>query len=580
MGSALGNCLPFLKNEYKLTIKQFWDTYWTEFRNSIFYTTLQMSAHGKDYILSEKGYVNALNGLGLESPFPDAATGEIKAFDISTTGILFQALDPDVSQAQHFNGALYYIGLTSFDENPTPKPQRIFVPGCTGSITSGVFSPDGKAAALLITKNAGDRYASNEIFILRNLVELERFVKVNMMKDDQKPWDLSPESIKWCNGSTALYVTAEERARTKLFKLPVRITSETILDSTSIELTVEGAVCDFHPLTDAVSEKSILVNMTTIVDSSLYTLVNSTTGTSKLISSLSSSGSAIGLHTSQVSEFYFQGAEDHPVHAWMMKPTFFQPNKTYPLAFLIHGGPRGSWTDSWCYRWNLAVFAEQGYIVVCPNPTGSSGFGHDFSAAVRGEWGGKAYVDVAKCFEYVENNFPFVDTNRACCLGASYGGYMINWIAGQPLAKKFKALVVHDGVWSLSAMYASDVSAPVWNDFLGQLWENPTQWEKHDPSRYTGNWSTPMLVIHSSKDYRCNINQGLATYNICQQRGIRSRFLNFPDENHCVDGRENSLHWHRTVLGWINEFTGVHGGGVVLQPPVSEPRSKVWEERG
>ena len=563
-------------------MKQFWDTYWTEFRNSIFYTTLQISAHEKGYRLSKKGYINALKGSGLESPFPDAATGESTAFDISTTGILFQTLDPDVNQAQRFNGALYHVNLTSFEENPTPKPRKICVPGCNGSISWGVFSPDGKQAALLTTKIAGDLFAFNEIFIIRNLNNLEKYIKVNVMNDDQKPWDLSPESIKWCNDSTALFVTAEERARTKLFKIPLKITSESILDSMSIKLTFEGAVCGFHPLTDAFSERKILVNRTTIVDNSLYTLIDSATGISKPISCLPSSESLLGLHTSQVSEFYFQGAEDHSVQAWIIKPTFFEPNKTYPLAILIHGGPRGSWTDSCCHRWNPVIFAEQGYIVVCPNPTGSSGFGHDFSVAVKGEWGGKPYVDIAKCFEHIENNFSFVDTNRACCLGASYGGYMINWIAGQPLGKKFKALVVHDGVWSLNSTYASDICAPVGNHFLGQLWENPTQWEKHDPCRYTGNWSTPMLVIHSSKDYRCNINQGLAAYNICQQRGIRSRFLNFPDENHYVLGRENSLHWHRTVLGWINEFTAVHGG-VVLQPPISEPRQQHFgtgEERG
>lgn len=399
-----------------------------------------------------------------------------------------------------------------------------------------------------------------------------------MTNSDQEPWDLSPDSIKWSNDTTALYVTAEERARTKLFKIPVKYSSNNTLDSKYTELTSEGAVFDFHCLSETMTKKSLLVNMTTTVDNSIYKLLDPTTGTSKIISSLSSSGSTLGLRTSQVSEFYFKGAEGKLVHSWIMRPSFFQPNKTYPVAFLIHGGPRGSWTDSWCHRWNPAVFAEQGYIVISPNPTGSTGFGHDFSAAVKGEWGGKPYVDIVKCFEYVENDFSFADTNRACCLGASYGSYMINWIAGQPLAKKFKALVVHDGVWSLGAMYASDISAPAWHEFLGQLWENPTQWAKYDPCRFTGNWTTPMLIIHSSKDYRCNINQGLATYNICQQRGIRCRFLNFPDENHYVLGRENSLHWHRTVLGWINEFTGVKGG-VVLEPPVSEPKSKFWKKR-
>lgn len=521
--------------------------------------------------MSERGLVNALKGSGLESPFPDAASGECKGFDISTTGILFQALEPDVNQALHFNAALYHIPLSDFDENPAPKPKRIRIPNYSGSISSGVFSPDGKAAALLIAEKADDRYASNEVVVIGDLANYQNIFKLNVKCHNRMPWDLSPESIKWCNNCTELFVTAEDRARIKLFKIPVEFSSENTVDAQATELTLDGAVCDFHPLTDGLMEKRVLVNKTTLIEHSIISVLDSVSGTSSIISSLSKNGLKLGLSTSQVSHFYYKGAQDHNVHAWIVRPSFFQPDKTYPLALLIHGGPRGSWADAWSTLWNPAVFAEQGYIVVCPNPTGSVGFGHEFSAAVKGEWGGKAYIDIVKCVEHIESNFSFVDMDRACCLGASYGGYMINWIAGQSLAKRFKTLVVHDGVWSLGATYASDISAAVSYEFFGQLWENPAQWEKHDPCRYTANWTTPMLVIHNSKDYRCNINQGLATYNVCQQRGIRCRFMNFPDEPHVVLGRENSLHWHRTVLGWINEFTGVQGG-VLLEPPVSEPR--------
>lgn len=485
-----------------------------------------------------------------------------------------------MNQALHFSAALYHIPLSDFEENPAPKPKRIHIPSCSGSISSGVFSADGKAAALLIVERANDRYALNVIFVIGDLANHQNVFKLNVMSGNREPWDLSPESIKWCNNCTELYVTAEDKARTKLFKIPVEfspeISSEYTMDAQATELTLDGAVCDFHPLTDALMEKRILVNKTTLVDHSIYSLLDSVSGASSVISSLSKNGVKLGLSTSQVSQFYYKGAQDHNVHAWIVKPSFFQPDKTYPLAILIHGGPRGSWADAWCTRWNPAVFAEQGYIVVCPNPTGSVGFGYEFSAAVKGEWGGKVYIDIVKCVEHIESNFSFVDMDRACCLGASYGGYMINWIAGQSLAKRFKTLVVHDGVWSLGAVYASDIAATARFDFCGQLWENPAQWEKHDPCRYARNWTTPMLVVHSSKDYRCNINQGLAAYNICQQRGIRCRFLNFPDEPHVVLGRENSLHWHRTVLGWINKFTGVQGG-VFLEPPVSEPTKSAVE---
>lgn len=511
-------------------------------------------------------------GSGLESPFPDAATGERKQFDLSSQGILFVALNPDVDQALHFSLALYFIRLSNFEENPAPRPKRILVPGCDGSISAAAFAPDGISVALLIAKNADDRYASNEIFIANDIRKSGGLSRIKVLDADHEPWKLSPESIKWSNDATKVYITAEQRARVKLFMLQVKPCADAWPPPASCitELTSGGAISDYYVLTDASTEKQILVTKTDFTDSSIYALVDSGTGNNTLISSFSKSGSKFGLCESQVSEFYFKGAQEQAVHSWIMKPSFFDSSKTYPLALLIHGGPRSSWADAWSTSWNPLLFAEQGYIVVLPNPTGSIGFGNDFSAAVKGEWGGKAYVDIVNCFEYVESHFPFVDTTRACALGASYGGYLINWIAGQPLAKKFKALVVHDGVWSLAAVYASDIAASVRFDFLGQLWENQAQWDKHDPCRYTDNWTTPMLIIHSSKDYRCNINQGLAAYNVCLQRGIRARFLNFPDENHVVSGRENSLQWHRTVLGWINEFTGIKGG-VILEPAVSEP---------
>lgn len=510
-------------------------------------------------------------GSGLESPFPDAATGEHKAFDISTQGIIFMALNPAVDQALHFSFALYFITLPNFEENPAPRPKRILVPGCDGSISAAAFAPDGVSVALLIGKEADDRYASNEIFIANDIRNSGGFTRINVLDAEHGPWKLSPESIKWNNDSTKLYITAEQRARIKLFMLPVKPCADAwpAPDSFITELTADGAIGDYVVVTDASTEKQILVTKTNFTDSSIYALVDSGTGKITLISSFSKSGSKFGLCESQVSEFYFKGAQEQAVHSWIIKPSFFDSSKTYPLALLIHGGPRSSWADSWSTSWNPLLFAEQGYIVVLSNPTGSIGFGNDFSAAVKGEWGGKAYVDIVNCFEYVESHYPFVDTTRACALGASYGGYLINWIAGQPLAKKFKTLVVYDGVWSLAAIYASDISASVRFDFLGQHWANQAQWDKHNPCRYTGNWTTPMLIIHSSKDYRCNINQGLAVYNVCLQRGIRARFLNFPDENHVVSGRENSLQWHRTVLGWINEFTGIKGG-VILEPAVSE----------
>ena len=386
-------------------------------------------------------------------------------------------------------------------------------------------------------------------------------------------WPLNPSSISWSNDGKEIYASAEERGRGKLFKLPVDQNSSKFLDTTAIPLTQEGAVSAYHPLTNLRSEKRLFVNTSTMTDNSIFTIVNTATGSSDLVSSASKHGLALGLSSSQVSEIYVKGSGDYDVHSWVVKPFNFSKNKTYPLCMLVHGGPAGAWLDSWSTRWNPAVFAEQGYIVIAPNPTGSTGFGQELAKGVMGEWGGRPYGDLVKCFEYVKKEMLFVDTDRAVALGGSYGGYMMNWIAGQPLAKEFRTLVAHDGIFSMYNLMSSDVVAPLRYDMGGQLWDNKAGWDKHDPAQYTQNWSTPMLFIHSDNDYRCPITEGLAAMNVCQARGIESRFLNFPDENHFVLKHENSLRWYKTVLGWINKHAGVTDG-VVLEPPVSEPRAQ------
>lgn len=224
---------------------------------------------------------------------------------------------------------------------------------------------------------------------------------------------------------------------------------------------------------------------------------------------------------------------------------------------VVHGGPQGAWEDAWSTRWNPAVFAEQGYVVIAPNPTGSTGYGQDFTDAIRGQWGGLPYQDLVKGFEYIKGNLKYVDTDRAVALGASYGGYMMNWIQGHELGRQFKALVTHDGVFSMTAQMASEEIYFPFHDMKGNLWENPEGWAQWDPSRFAANWATPHLIIHSEKDYRLTMNEGLSAFNVLQVKGVPSRLLIFPDENHWVLKPENSLLWHETVLDWINEYSGL-----------------------
>jgi len=213
--------------------------------------------------------------------------------------------------------------------------------------------------------------------------------------------------------------------------------------------------------------------------------------------------------------------------------------------------------DSWSTRWNPAVFSEQGYVVIAPNPTGSTSYGQDFTDGIQNQWGGRPYEDLIKGFEYIKENLSYVDTDRAVALGASYGGYMINWIQGHDLGRKFKALVCHDGVFGMTNQMSSDEQYFPSHDLSGPIWAALENWERWDPSRHTGNWSTPQLVIHNELDYRLPISEGLAAFNVLQMKGVESRFLSFPDENHWVLKPENSLVWHTVVLNWINKFVGL-----------------------
>jgi dipeptidyl aminopeptidase/acylaminoacyl peptidase len=205
----------------------------------------------------------------------------------------------------------------------------------------------------------------------------------------------------------------------------------------------------------------------------------------------------------------------------------------------------------------MAVFAEQGYVVVAFNPTGSTGFGQGLTDGIQNQWGGRPYNDLVLGWDYICSNLSYVDTDRAIALGASYGGYMVNWIQGHDLGRKFKALFTHDGVFSTLAQYSSEELWFPQHDFNGTLWENWENYARWNPANLTDQWATPHLIVHNELDYRLPISEGLSAFNILQTKGIPSKLLSFPDENHWVLKPENSLVWHKTVLDWLNGYVGL-----------------------
>ncbi|MBD3414882.1 MAG: prolyl oligopeptidase family serine peptidase, partial [Candidatus Aminicenantes bacterium] len=253
-------------------------------------------------------------------------------------------------------------------------------------------------------------------------------------------------------------------------------------------------------------------------------------------------------------QFTFKGWKDETVYGMIVKPIDFDPKIKYPVAFLIHGGPQGSFGNHFHYRWNPQVYAGAGYAAVMVDFHGSVGYGQDFTDSIRGDWGGKPLEDLKKGLQAALKRHPWMDGNRVAALGASFGGFMINWIAGN-WPDRFLCLVNHDGnLDERFAYYATEeLWFPEW-DHQGTPWTNPQEYEKHNPVNYVQNWKTPMLVIHGAYDFRVVETQGLATFNALQRQGIPSKLLYFPDENHWVLKPHNSIQWHETVLSWLNQW--------------------------
>ncbi|KAA8903590.1 secreted dipeptidyl peptidase [Sphaerosporella brunnea] len=521
-----------------------WDTWLTPQKYALFSGTLTGN--------KAKGFNGKLNNLltgikGLaETPVqPFGSTGD---FAITPDGktVAFLTKDPQLPQA---NYTASYIYLVPHDGSSVAKPVNAPTSKGTpknarGASAAPVFSPDGKWLAYLQMDRVAYESDKNKIYITR--------VGSGVIKGVAHNWDRSATAVTFSNDGNTLFIQAEEHGRGKLFSLPTSAGSR----ATPKVITNEGYVSSFYQISD----RSLLVSNSSMVQSTGFAVVSSTGGKASkvLLDPRNLDSQLAGLADDLIEEFWYPGNWTQ-IHGWIIKPSNFDPKRKYPLAFLIHGGPQGSWANSWSTRWNPAVWADQGYVAVAINPTGSTGYGQKLTDAIQNDWGGAPYDDLVKGFEYVAGNYDYIDTENAVAAGASYGGYMINWIQGQPLGRKFKALVTHDGAYSTLDQYSSEELWFVQHDFNGTLWDNRENYERWDPARFAINWATPHLVVHNDLDFRLPISEGIAMFNILQERGVPSRFLNFPDENHWVLNPENSLVWHKEALGWVNKWSGVNG---------------------
>jgi len=263
---------------------------------------------------------------------------------------------------------------------------------------------------------------------------------------------------------------------------------------------------------------------------------------------------------SPLESFWFKGAKADKVQGFVVKPPNFDASKKYPVKFLIHGGPQGAWGDDWSYRWNPELFASptsaqpSGYVVIMINFHGSTGYGQKFIDAINGDWGGAPYEDLMKGLDYAEQTYPFIDKNRECALGASYGGYAINWILGH--TDRFKCLVSHDGMFNAESAWGTTEELWFNNwEFKGTPYDNRAGYEKWSPHQYAKNFKTPTLVIHGQRDYRLDVSEGFQLFTTLQMENVPSKMLYFPDEGHWVLKPQNSQLWYKTVNDWVDQWT-------------------------
>ena len=414
-----------------------------------------------------------------------------------------------------------------------------------GSDSTPVYSPDGNFIAWCSMARAG--YEADRAV----LTLYER--KSGELRAVTAGFDRSIGDLAWAPDSSALFFTAEDHGASPIWFVPVEGGEPRELVRTEAGDLVFGPRNQLYFTQVSIKSPGEIARLDAS-DARRGDVKPSVTSVTYMNEALLSQ-----IEMSPLESFTFKGAENTDVQGFMVKPPGFDAKKKYPLKFLIHGGPQGAWGDSWSYRWNPELFAANGYVVVMINPRGSTGYGQKFTDGVNGDWGGKPYVDLMKGLDYVEKTFPFVDKSREAALGASYGGYMANWILGH--TTRFRCIVSHDGIFNAEAAYGEteELWFSEW-EFKGPPWNNRDLYRKWSPHEYARNFKTPTLVVHGQLDYRLDVSQGFDLFTTLQRLQVPSKMLYFPDEGHWVLKPQNSRLWYKTVNEWVDQWTAPQTG--------------------
>jgi dipeptidyl aminopeptidase/acylaminoacyl peptidase len=462
---------------------------------------------------------------------PPFAIGGSDDYEVSPDGRdLVFASNPDPVEAVSTNSDVWVVALSGGGRPTDLTAQNKAYDG------GARFSPDGRWLAYRAQDRPGfesDRF---------RLMLLDRASgRVRPLAPDFDAW---VEEIAWAPDSKSVFFTTEVTARGAIYRVPVAGGSPAEVwrggVARQLEVSRDGSRLYFSGST--LTRPAEIFSLTLSPQASRATAI--TRANDELMRE-----TAMGA----VSERRTAAADGVALHAWVVQPPGFDPSKKYPAVLLVHGGPQGAWTDSWSFRWNPEVWAAYGYVVYAANPRGSTSFGQKFTDEISGDWGGKVFDDLMRQADDLAA-LPYVDRNRIGAAGASYGGYMIDWIAGH--TDRFKALVSHDGTFETvsATLGTEELWFPLW-EFRGWPWNSPL-YEKWNPMRSAPTFKTPTLVIHGEKDFRVPFDQGIQFFTALQAQGVPSKLLTFPDEGHWVLKPGNSRLWHATVMDWLHRYLG------------------------
>ncbi|WP_242162521.1 S9 family peptidase [Lysobacter sp. M15] len=504
-----------------------WDT-WADGRlNRVFVADLGGAAPAKTAVLI---------GGDVEGDIPSKPFGDLSDLAWAPDGktLVFSARRSDREEPWSTNFDLYQVNADGT--------------GAATNLTSGnpawdagpVFGKDGRTLYYRAMKRPGfeaDRFALKSMDLASGNT-----------REIAPQWDRSADGITVSADGRTIYTTAQDTGEHPLFAVDVESGGVT-------KLVGDGSVSAFE-LADTGPTGPTLVFARNSMKSGDQLFTGGIAGTPVRAITPSAGEMLADVAWGEYEQFDFKGWSGDTVHGYVVKPWNYVAGQKYPVAFLIHGGPQGSFGDGWSYRWNPQTYAGQGYAVVMIDFHGSTGYGQAFTDAISQHWGDRPLEDLQKGWKAALAKYDFLDAEKACALGASYGGFMVNWIAGN-WNEPWKCLVNHDGVFDQRAMgYATEELWFTEWEQGGTPYDVPRNYEKFNPVNHVDEWRVPMLVVHGQLDYRIPVEQGIATFTALQRRGIESKFLYFPDENHWVLKPQNSVLWHDTVNGWLKQHIG------------------------